>query len=160
MERRTQSVQAKYRWAQVSSPRLPGQASVSLTRHDYKASLATNLYLPVTKARYRRNCPRYQQTGAKRQELFHLRRVTATQSRTAIHTGFTTSATLRAIAHVLPAASPFLPPCEWQSAGRAGFDGQLAFFHSGSPSSNCLSNHSPRCQSACCLGSGMRSRFL
>lgn len=47
---------------------------------------------------------------------------------------FTPPATLRAVAHLIPAACPLLPPCEGKAAGQAGFDWELTLFQNDSPS--------------------------
>lgn len=46
-----------------------------------------------------------------------------------VESGLVAPAAFRAVAHLVPAASPFLAPGEGQPAGHAGFDGQFAFFH-------------------------------
>jgi len=45
-------------------------------------------------------------------------------------------ATLRAVAHLIPAARPFLAPGEGQSAGCTGFDRQFTLLQNNSPASS------------------------
>lgn len=69
-------------------------------------------------------------------------------------------ATLRAVAHVSPAARPFLAPGERQSADRTRLYGQFTLLQNDSPASSLASSFWPRFQSASCLASVIRLRFL